>query len=220
MLPDRVFIVDKRLIDENDAQTFRFIQGIHPRTKLEQSYAFDQRSQSIFQLVQWDRIHSSWFIDDQYVLPDGSLYLLTPIHPNFLLLPSLWSMARNRSISLSELVDDSMKNILFDDQVLLDRLQTIGTINIDKKTILLDEEKLFEWLKNRIERLRNYVADDEQAFDLLCEYLPDEIIEKCQEKFQLQGNVRYDLPMGEKSIPVHPIVNSPATVNKTKRSKK
>ncbi len=70
LTPDRVLIVDKRLVP-TDSEQFHFIQLCHPRTKQEQSYAIDHQSKTIFELVQCTRSHSSWFINDQHVLPDG-----------------------------------------------------------------------------------------------------------------------------------------------------
>lgn len=215
MLPNQIFIVDKRLNEENSKQ-FDFIDGYHPRTKQEQSFVYSKKASKFFQLIMWDPKHSSWFVDDQYVLPDGKLYILTPIHGNFLFLPSLWNLARTESVPWSKIVDDSLKNFSLDDFGVIEELQSICKVDRKKKTIQLDETKLFDWLRERISRLTPKLDSEEHAFDILCEYLPDEIIEKCQKQFELNGNVRYDLAMAEKSVPVvQPVAN-----NKAKRTKK
>ncbi len=36
------------------------------------------------------------------------------------------------------------------------------------------------------------VEDEEHTFNLVCEYLPDDIVEQCQQKLKLHGNVQYD----------------------------
>ena len=194
---DRVLIVDKRLVP-TDSESFDFIQLSHPRTKQEQSFAVDRQSKTIFEVIQSTRSHACWFINDQYVLPDGSLYMTTPIHLIFLLLPAIWSQARKSLTPLTKIIDDSFKKLQFDDDFLLEKLNTICDIDSKKSSVQLNEEKLISWLRNRIDRLKEHVPDEEHAFDLICEYLPDEIMEYCQSKLKLHGNVRYDTPIGQK----------------------
>jgi hypothetical protein len=197
LIPDRVLIVDKRLVPV-DCEQLHFIQLSHPRTKQEQSYAVDHQSKTIFELVQSTRSHSSWFINDQHVLPDGSLYIITPINLIFLLLPSLWSQARTDFISLSTIINDSFKQLQLDDNFILEKLNSICDIDSEKNLIKLNEEKLILWIRDRIDRLKKHVEDEEHAFDLICEYLSDDIVEQCQQELKLHGNVRYDIPIGQK----------------------
>jgi hypothetical protein len=219
---DRVLIVDKRLVPV-DSEGFHFIQLSHPRTKQEQSYAVDQQSKTIFELIQSTRSHSSWFINDQHVLPDGSLYLVTPIHLIFLFLPSLWSQARMDFIPLTTLINDSLKQLQLDENFILEKLNSICDIDLDKNLIKLNEQKLISWLRDRIDRLKKHVADEEHAFDIVCEYLPDDIVEYCQQELKVHGNVRYDIPIGQKiSTKTTTIVTKKSVeiTTKTKRCKK
>lgn len=223
LTPDRVLIVDKRLVPINFEQ-FHFIQLSHPRTKQDQSYAVDHQSQTVFELIQCARSHSSWFINDQHVVPDGSLYLITPINLIFLLLPSLWSCARQNFVSLKIIMNDSLKQLEFDDNILIEKLRPICDIDSKKCLIKLNEENLIKWLSDRIDRLKKHVKDEEHAFDLVCEYLSDDIIEKCQQELKLHGNVRYDIPIGQRPPCVKTTtVTTKKTVEittKAKRSKK
>jgi hypothetical protein len=222
LTPDRVLIADKRLVPA-DSEQFHFIQLCHPRTKQEQSYAVDHQSKTVFELVRCTRSHSSWFINDEHVLPDGSLYLVTPINLLFLLLPSLWSQARTNLISLTTIINDSFKQLQLDDNFILEKLNSICDIDSENYLIKLNEEKLIIWLHDRIDRLKKHVEDEEHAFDLVCEYLPDDIIEQCQQELKLHGNVRYDIPIGQKAPPVTTTVVTKKTVEittKTKRCKK
>ncbi|CAF3783557.1 unnamed protein product [Adineta steineri] len=196
--PDRVLIVDKRLVPI-DGEQFHFIQLQHPRTKQEQSYAVDQQTKTVFELIQSTRSHSSWFINDQHVLPDGSLYIITPVNIIFLLLPSLWSHARLNSIPLTKIINDSFKQLQLDNDFILEKLQSICDIDSKTNLIKLNNEKLFLWIRDRIDRLKKHVEDEEHAFDLVCEYLSDDIIEQCQQELKLHGNVRYDIPIGQKT---------------------
>ncbi|CAF2054001.1 unnamed protein product [Rotaria magnacalcarata] len=195
LTPDRVLIVDKRLAPANVEQ-FHFVQLTHPRTKQEQSYAVDHQSKTVFELVRSARSHSSWFINDQHVLPDGSLYIVTPINLIFLLLPTLWSHARKSFLSLKTIMTDSLQQLQLDDDVVIEKLRSICDINLDKHSIKLNEEKFIVWLRDRIDRLKKLVKDEEHAFDLICEYLTDDIVEYCQQELKLHGNVRYDIPIG------------------------
>jgi len=222
LTPDRVLIVDKRLVPA-DSEQFHFIQLCHPRTKQEQSYAVDHQSKTVFELVRCTRSHSSWFINDEHVLPDGSLYLVTPINLLFLLLPSLWSQARTNLIPLTTIINDSFKQLQLDDNFILEKLNSICDIDSENYLIKLNEEKLIIWLCDRIDRLKKHVEDEEHAFDLVCEYLPDDIVEQCQQELKLHGNVRYDIPIGQKAPAVTTTVVTKKTVEittKTKRCKK
>jgi hypothetical protein len=222
LTPDRVLIVDKRLVP-TDSEQFHFIQLCHPRTKQEQSYAIDHQSKTIFELVQCTRSHSSWFINDQHVLPDGSLYMVTPINLLFLLLPSLWSQARTDSIPLTTIINNSFKQLQLEENFILEKLNSICDIDSEQSLIKLNDEKLIIWLSDRIDRLKKHVEDEEHAFDLICEYLPDDIVEHCQKELKLHGNVRYDIPIGQKASSVTTTVLTKKTVEittKTKRCKK
>jgi hypothetical protein len=222
LTPDRVLIVDKRLVP-TDSEQFHFIQLCHPRTKQEQSYAIDHQSKTIFELIQCTRSHSSWFINDQHVLPDGSLYMVTPINLIFLLLPSLWSQARTDSIPLTTIINNSFKQLQLEENFILEKLNSICDIDSEQSFIKLNDEKLIIWLSDRIDRLKKHVEDEEHAFDLICEYLPDDIVEQCQKELKLHGNVRYDIPIGQKASSVTTTVLTKKTVEittKTKRCKK
>ncbi|CAF0871812.1 unnamed protein product [Adineta ricciae] len=200
VVPNRVLIVDKRLVPVNCEQ-LHFVQHSHPRTKQPQSYAIDQQSKTIFEVIQCTRSHSSWFINDQHVLPDGSLYIVTPINVIFLLLPSIWSDAREQFLSTTTL-NSSLKNLQLDEDFVLEKLTSICDIDSEKHSVKLNEEKLIKWFRDRVDRLKKHVEDEEHAFDLICEYVPDDIIEYCQQKLELHGNVRYELPTGQKSATV------------------
>jgi hypothetical protein len=222
LTPDRVLIVDKRLVPI-DTEQFHFIQLSHPRTKQDQSYAVDHQSKTVFEVIQCTRSHSSWFINDQHVLQDGSLYIISPINLLFLLLPSLWSHARTNFIPITTIMNDSFKQLQLDDDFILEKLKSICDINPDKDSIKLNEEKLIIWLNDRINRLKKHVENEEHAFDLVCEYLSDEIIERCQQELKLHGNVRYDIPIGQKPSSVTTTIVTKKTVEittKTKRCKK
>ncbi|CAF1298903.1 unnamed protein product [Rotaria sordida] len=212
LIPNRVLIVDKRLVPI-DFEQFHFIQFSHPRTKQEQSYAIDHQSKTIFELVQCTRSYSSWFINDQHVLPDGSLYIITPINLIFLLLPSLWCHARTKFIPLTIIINDSFKQFELGDDFIIEKLRSICDIDNEKNLIKLNEENLIIWLRDRIDRLKNYVEDEEHAFDLVCEYLSDDIVEQCQQELKLHGNIRYNIPIGQKAPSV---ITTTTTITKKK----
>ncbi|CAF5127068.1 unnamed protein product, partial [Rotaria magnacalcarata] len=91
---------------------------------------------------------------------------------------------------------DSLQQLQLDDDVVIEKLRSICDINLDKHSIKLNEEKFIVWLRDRIDRLKKLVKDEEHAFDLICEYLTDDIVEYCQQELKLHGNVRYDIPIG------------------------
>lgn len=212
VIPDRVLIVDKRLVRADD-MPLQFIQLLHPRTKQEQSYAVDPQSQTVFELSQCSRSHASWFINDQHVVPDGALYIVTPVHMIFLLLPSLWSRARNDFLPVSTLTDGTVKALQLSDDVILEKITAVCDTDDDRSRVKLNEAKLMQWLRERVDRLKKQLTDEEHAFDLICEYLPDEIAEHCQKEFNLHGNVRYETPVGQK--PAATIKTTTTVIKKT-----
>ncbi|CAF5222506.1 unnamed protein product [Rotaria magnacalcarata] len=118
---------------------------------------------------------------------------------------------------------DSLQQLQLDDDVVIEKLRSICDINLDKHSIKLNEEKFIVWLRDRIDRLKKLVKDEEHAFDLICEYLTDDIVEYCQQELKLHGNVRYDIPIGQKASSVTATITTKKTVEittKTKRSKK
>lgn len=219
LTPDRVLIVDKRLVSP-DLQPLDFIQLSHPRTKQEQSFAIDRQTKTIFEVIQNTRSHACWFIHDQYVLPDGSLYMITPMNLIFLLLPSIWTQARKCFIPLTKILNDSLKQLQFDEDFILEKLDVICDIDSDKHSIKFNEEKFFHWLRDRIDRLKSHVPDEEHAFDLICEYLPDDIMEYCQSELKLHGNVRYDTPVGQKVSSTTTTVVTKKVVQVTTKTKR
>ena len=113
-----------------------------------------------------------------------------------------------------------MNDLSLDDRFIREKLEPICDIDGDDKcTVQLNEEKLFAWFRTRIDRLKKHLNDEEHAFDLLCEYLPDEIAERCQEELKLHGNVKYDLPVGQKSMTITTTTSVQVT-SKSKRNKK
>lgn len=170
-MPNRVLVVDKRLVS-TDSTPFEFVQLAHPRTNQEQSFAIDRSSNTVFELVQCHRSHASWFIDDHYVVPDGSLYLLTPIHLNFLLLPAL----RTHSVPLATII--SLPAL--DEQYILDKLRAVCDVDDESRSVVLNSKKLLTWLEDRLDRLAAHLTDREHAFDVLSQYLSDGMIEQCR----------------------------------------
>lgn len=64
------------------------IRLAHPKSSTPMLYQLSFDAQSIAELLRIDESTRSWFIDDG-VVADGSLLMLAPIHPIFLILPYL-----------------------------------------------------------------------------------------------------------------------------------
>jgi hypothetical protein len=208
--PDRVLIVDRRLLPK-DGGVFEFVELLHPRTQQAQSFAFDRTSNSVFEMLRSTRPHSSWFTDDGHVLADGSVYVCTPVHVLFLLLPSLWSQARDTFVPWTWINTLS----LLDDASVRTNVTMVCDVQTQDDTIRLNDEKLFRWLADRLARLKKHMIDDEDAFDLLCEYLPDAVAERCRQEWHLTVPPSQPGPSIDQKALTKTVVT-----NKNKRSKK
>lgn len=138
---------------------------------------------------------SSWFVNDS-VVSDGSLYLWTPVHVVFILLPALEKTQKQGMFCSLDHVVDFLQGKNGEQHCVL------GVVKSKKEDIKqvcewkenggevyfkLDDAKLLEWLSRRVDIIKNHLETNDETFKaldsqalsayaigILSEYLNDE----------------------------------------------
>ncbi|KAI9199864.1 Ydr279p protein family-domain-containing protein [Polychytrium aggregatum] len=179
------------------SQEIQFFNYPHPKTDLPTTFAVQDGRIMELQTSGSGADKTSWFVDNR-VEEDGSLLVLTPIDPAFLILPPLLRARLSESghqkywplDEIAELSSPHLKELtsLYDIephvQQLCDIKESVGTA---QGQFRLSDAKVLKWLgckKSRLERLASrpgepnpYASDEAAVVDLLCDYLPSELEE-------------------------------------------
>ena len=81
----------------------RTVRLRHPRTSSSATFLHDPSSGRLCELLAYTEEHRAWFVGDKLV-SDGRLFLASPVHPVFLLLPYL--AKAERLVPLDQLLED------------------------------------------------------------------------------------------------------------------
>jgi len=99
---------------------------------------------------------SSWFIGDNYVQSDGSIYLSSPVDPLYFLLPYLSNEKSGKFVLLDQILDDTSARV-FDDSDILEKQQILNIANSQDAgsfcAYKYSEEKTLEWLQKKVRRV-------------------------------------------------------------------
>jgi len=160
----------------------------HPKTG--SRALFEISTDSINEVLRMDDPCRSFFYGDT-VIADGSMMMLSPLHPLFLAIPYLMKNAENRYIPLDDcLVDEEYVAI----GKLQENSQLIGTIDrisdckeaCEITVYRYNAEKCLEWLRERFARLKSALLENgtlhhsithddsvlqRYTFGILCDYL-------------------------------------------------
>lgn len=148
----------------------------HPKNNRDCPYLYNQKQ--IFEVLEVDRSHSSWFVGDR-LISNGSILLVSPIHPLFLVIP----LMRERGKDLY-LIDEYFADTIYEPISHLVRpyFPTVCTaIPFEKSAAWsIDDNKLLNWLCDRVMKLVPYMKESapiddhmlvEMAFDVVSNYL-------------------------------------------------
>ncbi len=155
--------------------------------------------------------YASWFGPGENVIKDGQLYIFTPMHVNFLILPALLKIQGETPgtfCGLDHVVESMGASDAFGILVgLLTHESQISGIericdikeNAGDTFVKLNEDKLLEWLKTRVERVRSKIQEEDIAFascseeemrhygiSVVAEYVPAEVEAKLYASFGLE----------------------------------
>lgn len=167
--------------------------------------------------------YASWFGPGDTVIKDGHLYIFTPMHVNFLILPALIKIQAETPgtfcgldhviESMGEGASDAFGVLLglLTHESQLSGIQRICDVkeNADDVFVKLNEDKLLEWLKTRVERVRAKIQAEDVAFascsdeemqhygiSVVAEYVPGEVEAKLYAGFGLEKRKEMKAPTG------------------------
>ena len=122
--------------------------------------------------------YSTWFGPGDAVVKDGNLYLFTPVHINFLILPALRKIQKENPANFCGL--DHVVETMECDQlafgILLDVLRHSTQVERIKSIcdvkeigsdvfVKLNDDKLVAWLKSRVERVTAKIREEDKGFE-------------------------------------------------------
>ncbi|XP_032515786.2 ribonuclease H2 subunit B [Danaus plexippus] len=195
---------------------FNIITLPHPAHGGPSKYCLDKANLKIYEILTFKEDYRSWFINES-VKSDGSLMIVTPINPLFLVLPKLRQQCCDRAVPLEDLLAEKGFDKLIN---FFNDLNTIGDLkgSADLKAYKYNEEKTLMWLEQKIRKLsqilrdRNihvtsgaisatFVAstvnsdkvDDDfylkYAHGIVSEYLEDHLIKLLEERFNIKSDL-------------------------------
>ncbi|KAJ7378015.1 Ribonuclease H2 subunit B [Desmophyllum pertusum] len=137
-----------------------FIKIPHPRTGKELQFLLSHSGEKIFEVLRFKEESRSWFVDDS-VQKDGSLHVITPVDPLFLILPYLTKFSQKFRTLEQLLVDEGHPSI----SRLTGCLTTEEILNIcdvkgddDLQVYRLNNDKAIAWLKVKVEQTADSVS--------------------------------------------------------------
>ncbi|XP_030027675.2 ribonuclease H2 subunit B [Manduca sexta] len=149
-----VLLVRDSLLENNN---FSIVTLPHPAHSQPSKYCLDDNQKKIFEVVTFKEPHRSWFIGDT-VKSDGSLQILTPINPLFLVLPRLREQCSDKAIPLEDLLSEKGFNRILDYVPQMDSIADLKGPP-DLKAYKYNEEKTLNWLEERVRKLSGVLRE-------------------------------------------------------------
>lgn len=157
-----VFIASENAVcgQEGDELEPVFIKIPHPRTGNKQQFLLTHSGEKIFEVLKFTEEPRSWFIEDS-VQKDGSLFVITPVDPLFLVLPYLTKYSQKFRTLDQLLLDDEHPPVCR----LTGCLRSDEILNIcdvkgddDLQVFRLNNDKTTAWLKAKVEQTANSLS--------------------------------------------------------------
>ncbi|XP_045505904.1 ribonuclease H2 subunit B [Colias croceus] len=197
--------------------SFTIISLPHPAHGSLTRYCLDEENKKVYEIVTFNEPYRSWFIDET-VKSDGSIMLVTPVNPLFLVLPRLRDQCNSRAVPLDDLLSEKGfdKLINFIGNV----LDNVGDLkgSSEMKAYKYNEEKTLNWLKSRVLKLSTVLKEknlhvtsgatsatfvastltndsvDEEfylkyAHGIISEYLQDDLVELLEKQFDFKAEL-------------------------------
>ncbi|CAH0600380.1 unnamed protein product [Chrysodeixis includens] len=137
--------------------SFSIITLPHPVHGKPAKYCLDDENNKIYEIISFDEPHRSWFIGET-VKSDGSIQMVTPINPLFLVLPRLKEQCSSRAIPLEDLLSEKGYDKILDFIPSLDQVADLKG-SADMKAYKYNEEKAITWLEDRVRRLSKVLRE-------------------------------------------------------------
>lgn len=134
---------------ENDS--FSIVTLPHPANGKPAKFCLDDKHNKMYEVVTFNEPHRSWFIGET-VKSDGSIQLVTPVNPLFLVLPRLRDQCSKRAMPLEDLLSEKGFVKIID---YIHNLDTIGDLkgSPEMNAYKYNEEKTLSWLEGKVRKL-------------------------------------------------------------------
>ncbi|GBP41590.1 Ribonuclease H2 subunit B [Eumeta japonica] len=204
-------LLAKETLFEN--KSFVIISLPHPATENLVNYCLDEKLKKMYEIVTYDEPYRSWFIGET-VKSDGSIQILTPINPLFVILPLLRKECISRAVPLDDLLSEKNFDKIIDYISDIDKIADLKA-SADVKAYKYNEEKTLNWLESRVRKLakvlrhknihvttgsmsstfvssniNNDDIDEEfyikYGYELISEYIQDDLMEVLKKRFNFQ----------------------------------
>ena len=172
-----------------------------PKTGELRDYFYDEENLTLSEITRFSDDYRSWFIDDM-LISDSSLLIFTKVDPLFILIPYLKKYSRSfRSLSdiCLESADEDTDKLEFALSPSIDWTLICDTQEQESELyVRLSEDKMFSWLTEKYDKLFGTLAKTPSfrvasrhtiascAYDLIGEYLEEEIFSKFKDKIRVK----------------------------------
>ncbi|XP_073256562.1 ribonuclease H2 subunit B-like [Porites lutea] len=136
-----------------------FIKIPHPKTGKELQFLLSHSGDKVFEVLRFKEEPRSWFVEDS-IQKDGSLYVITPVDPLFLILPYLTKFSQKFTTLEQLLVDEKHPCIgTLTGCISPDELLNICDVKEDDdlQVYRLNNDKTIAWLKTKVEQTADSV---------------------------------------------------------------
>jgi len=137
-----------------------FIMIPHPRTGKELQFLLSHCGEKVFELLCFKEEPRSWFVEDS-VQKDGSLFVITPVDPLFLILPYLTKYSQKFRTLEQLLMDEGHPSVsMLTGCLTSDELLNICDIkgDDDLQVYRLNNDKTIAWLKAKVEQTADSIS--------------------------------------------------------------
>ncbi|XP_066266191.1 ribonuclease H2 subunit B-like [Branchiostoma lanceolatum] len=160
---DQWVVVVPDSVAESQDEGPTFVKLLHPKTEKGAMFLFSKDNHQVLEVVAFQEEFRSWFIGES-VQQDGSLHMVTPVDPLFLVLPYLVKAYESGMyMPIDQLVSDEQ----YPDCIRLlscvnpSDLEHISDVkgSGDVRACRYNEERTLEWLKQKVEQVADKLSD-------------------------------------------------------------
>lgn len=148
-MSSKVLLIEESAIDTPDKLLLSCYLR-HPKTSKKSLFLLSPQTKQVMELIKYEKYYQSWMIDD-HILKDGSLYMVTPVNPLYILLPYLKKRSSHFMDLESLLEDEEVPDL----KMLMEYCSCIEVFSDTKIAqgsafFRYNESKTLEWLKDKV----------------------------------------------------------------------
>jgi len=162
----RVMLVSEAALENAADSSLMVVKLRHPKTEAPACFLYNSHTHQIFEMLSFNEEYRSWFLEER-VIPDGGIYLSSPVSPLLLALP--YMAKADKLVPLDQVLEDddcprtdSILPACLSPSLLSHIAERKGAedLNVWK----YQEAQALEWLAGRVDRVAKVLA--KQRVDL------------------------------------------------------